>query len=157
MIDILCNDDNKIMVKITNIELFPVVTETKYRQNKEGDCYIQATVGWNPLVGSNIVDNNGNLTGEKQSPVTLLLHELGHILAIWFDSEGDFYDLETRSSYFHNEAERKVVQGVESSAARYWGEGLRENHWIKTDESVYYCTTDPTSNQKLRPEKEIEP
>jgi len=77
-----------------------------------------------------------------------LLHELAHVYANLYDYEEVQLDLGIKIPNNDNEAERKVIEGIETSAAKFWGEGVRTIHYIRTDESGYYCTTDPTSFQK---------
>ena len=76
IVEQLCSDKNT-EVKIMNTELFPE-TQSTIRKNAEGDCYIKATIPWNPLVGPNLLDNNRNLTGAK--PLIIIVTRIGTCL-----------------------------------------------------------------------------
>ncbi len=109
------------------------------------DSNKQADVNWNPNTGILLVDDSGNPTGGTQSPATTLMHELDHVKDA-FESITQFTADSKNSTgdYYQNVADRRTIQGIETSVAAYFGEGTRTNYYYS---STFY-TNNPTSAQE---------
>ena len=85
------------------------------------------TITFNPHSGLKVLDDNGNPTGERQTPALGLLHELGHafvkltkaFVSNFFNNGDDQYD---------NKEDTWIIKNIETPAAKILNEGIRYNH-----------------------------
>ena len=85
------------------------------------------TITFNPHSGLKVLDDNGNPTGERQTPALGLLHELGHafvkltkaFVPNFFNNGDDQYD---------NKEDAWIIKNIETPAAKILNEGIRYNH-----------------------------
>lgn len=82
------------------------------------------TIYWNPNNANCIVDDRGVPTGESQSPAMGLGHEMDHAAG----SAMKYILARIYSSQYSNYEEKRVITGLETSAANTLGEGTRKNH-----------------------------
>ena len=87
-----------------------------------------ATINWNDKAGGAITDDNGKATGETQSPMTILAHEIGHAKHAASDNADFKKDKNTPLPNFDNQEEKNQINGIEKDVAKYYGEGIRTNH-----------------------------
>lgn len=119
--------------------------DTKALPNTVTKSNQQADVNWNPNTAVNLVDNSMNPTGDAQSPATILLHELDHVKDAFTNITQFATDANTLTGDdYENVADKRTIQGLETSVANYFGEGTRTNHYIGTT----FYTKDPTSTQE---------
>ena len=111
------------------------------------------TVTWNADLGTNLVDNSGKPTGGRQSPMTILAHEFGHVWNIASDIAD--YNLQTKpnNTEYTNPEEKRVINGIEKDVATYYNEGLRQNHYGGAD----FKARSSTSNEEALPTVEQNP
>lgn len=104
-----------------------------------------ADVKWNTNMGVTLVDNSNNPTGAKQSPATILLHELDHIRdRLVNPSFAKDANTNTGDDY-QNVADKRTIQGVETSFAKFSKEGTRTNHYI----GKFYKVVSSTSTREV--------
>ncbi len=120
--------NNKKIVKIKNTSIgndrYNPMTNTAY---------------YNTQSGLECVDENGNPTGEKQTPALGLYHELGHghiDINMNKDEKKGFY---MPDKNYDTKGEKYVIENFETPAAKILNEGTRNNHSgnvIKTKNST---------------------
>ncbi len=106
-------------------------TDQSTGESYQHQIYFEA---YDPL---NLKDNDGNFTGEYQSPALGFLHEIGHFLnrikngakqhainsEIKKNPDGSYVD-----PIYHSPEEKNVIINVENPFAKKHGEPLRTNH-----------------------------
>jgi RHS repeat-associated protein len=100
------------------------------------------TVYWNSETGIKIEDNNGDSTGEKQSPALSLYHEIGHVYNHFTDKKGFDNRLNEDVEHYDNEEEKFVIMLYVNPVAEKMNNGTRNNHYGKTFLSKGYDSTD---------------
>jgi RHS repeat-associated protein len=113
----------------------------------------QADVKWNPNIGVYLVDNANIPTGGKQSPLTLLIHELDHAIDAFLNINKFTTDATTPTGdAYEFLSEKKTIQGIETSVANFFCEGTRTNHYA----GETFFTKDPTSTEEVLLDKSLE-
>jgi RHS repeat-associated protein len=104
----------------------------------------QANINWSPFVGSVLVDDTGQAFGGTHSPMILLIHEFGHYED--YLNNPNFLEEEKINigSPFYHITEQRVIEGIESSVAEFFGEGCRTNYFPVE----FYRTTSPISTRE---------
>ena len=106
---------------------------------------------------TDLKDDNGNLTGEYQSPALGFLHEIGHFLNrikngarkhaensdIKKNKDGSYVD-----PLYHSPEEKNVIKNVETPFAEKNGEPVRTNHKGAPGEYVESPTENSNSKKK---------
>lgn len=80
------------------------------------------TIRIDPLSGLKVAP------GRVQTPALGVLHEAGHAEAHLSDPQGELADFETVDDNYRNVSERKVIENVETPAAKTMGEPTRTTH-----------------------------
>ena len=101
-------------------------------------------VNWDPAIGALLIDNQFNSTGEKQSPSTILIHELNHAINELKYPGAMQVLADIDDQWYGNLLERYTTTGIETDVAKFFKEGVRTNRFPVKG----YITIDPTTTQE---------
>jgi RHS repeat-associated protein len=104
----------------------------------------QANVSWSPFVGSVLVDNTKQEFGGAHSPMILLIHEFGHFADALNNSNFTEEAKIEIESPFYFVTEQRVIEGIESSVAEFFGQDCRTNYYS----GGLYRTISPISTRE---------
>ncbi len=127
--------DTNILTELINSD--EVTVDVWESKSLDGTDHKKGKVHYNPESGLETEE------GEKQSPATGLLHELGHAWGFLLDNKNyiDRRNDDTESDNWDNGEEKFVIEKIENPAAKKMGEGTRSSHRYKR----FYRALSPTS------------
>lgn len=127
---------------VENINFTPT---TRDKPDGKMELLNTGTIYFNPNIGLAIVDNNGQKTGGKISPATVLVHEIDHASAYFSDPLAYLKNVNKKLfNQYDSKEEKRAVKGLERAVASYFGEGIRKNH---RGQAIY--TTETTGTQEV--------
>jgi len=109
------------------VENSPKVTKIFIGED-QADQSTGGKIGWNPTGGLALKDDNGNLTGEIQSPAMQAIHELGHRAEELANRDAYDKNAEPTGGKYDSKEEERNGKKVETPAAKELGEPTRTNH-----------------------------
>ena len=126
---------------ISKLEKSKTSYVVKFSKDQD-DSYsrLTKTITWDPTSALAATDALGNMTGETQSPALGLGHELAH--AKGDDSETMETNVKGSDPQYGTKEEKRVIDPIETNAAKQLGEGTRDNHFGRV-----YRTLDSTSRK----------